>query len=362
MVIACIALLFTWQSATTGPSILQAAQQAELPAPNRQSNEPPQGTASPTTAAAPSVEQAYVGTNQCFQCHRPQTNTWSETKHAQAFTHVPEKYSNDVACLRCHVTGFGKANGFVAGTEKDLLMVGCESCHGAGAKHVDAANRFILATPDEEAQIQKEMKESIVRIPNDSVCAACHITQAHGIHPEYGEPLPGPRPSTTAASGSLVQCDFMPLAGHAKGSSSARTRYSPGYSVKTCGSCHYDQYQHARAEKHIALSATLPPKYVNDQECQKCHAMLGAAATILANASTQASHVGAACESCHGPALEHVRFNVRYIHGPRLGPQLEQAARDSIRKGKPESSCIGCHVGESHKEHPAFEGGASDSK
>ena len=347
---------------------LQTAGEVEEAAPNAASAESSQGilpqndvAASQNQVAAPAVEQAFVGTNQCFVCHRPQTNMWSETKHAQAFTNVPERYRSDATCLKCHVTGFGKANGFVAGTEKDLFMVGCESCHGPGAKHVDAANRFVLATPDEEAQIQKEMKQTIIRTPTDTVCAACHITQAHGTHPEYGESLPEPRIASSAvARGSSDQCNVSPLGTRAFGSTSAPTRYSPGYSVKTCGSCHYDQYLRARAEKHFSLSSMLPSKYMDDQNCQKCHVKGEAAASRVANTATHVNHIGVSCESCHGPALDHVQFNVRFIHGPPLRAELDQAARDSIRKTKPDSSCIECHVGESHKEHPEFEADSPD--
>jgi hypothetical protein len=317
----------------------------------------PQAPSATLAPAAPTVEQSFVGTNQCFACHRPQTNSWSETKHAQAFTHLPEAYRSDEACLKCHVTAFGEANGFVAGTEKDLLMVGCESCHGPGARHIDAAKRFVLAMPGEEEQIQKEMKETIRRTPSDSVCASCHITQAHGTHPEYGETLPGPRDGRKAqGSGFAYHCDPRLLATHSSPSASGRVAYAAGYSVKTCGSCHYDQYQHARVETHFALDAELPHKYLHDEECQKCHVSSGGvAARLVASDSAQQNLVGAACEICHGPALEHVRFNVRFIHRAPLGPQLEQAARDSIRKRKPDALCTQCHLGVSHKEHPSFE-------
>jgi hypothetical protein len=131
-------------------------------------------------------------------------------------------------------------------------------------------------------------------------------------------------------------------------------RYVPGYSVKTCGSCHYDQYLQWRIEKHSALAASLPAKHANDQNCTKCHSNAG---FVNSTVSTDVHHaqIGVACESCHGPALEHVRFNVRFIHGPPLGPRLEQAARESIRKGKSATACVQCHVGQSHKEHPQFE-------
>ena len=106
-----------------------------------------------------------MGTNKCYICHRRQTDAWSETKHAHAVTNVPEKYRNDPACLKCHVTAFGKEGGYASGTDKDLLMVGCEACHGPGAQHIDAAQRFVLANPGEEAKIEKEMRSTIVKTP-----------------------------------------------------------------------------------------------------------------------------------------------------------------------------------------------------
>ena len=312
--------------------------------------------ASADDAPAPAVEQAYIGTNQCFVCHRQQANAWSETNHAQAHTHLPETYRNDAACLKCHVTGFDRPSGFVARTDKDLSMVGCESCHGPGALHVDAAQRFVLATAN-EAEIEQEMRESIIKTPTDSVCVACHTTQAHGSHPAYGEALPSP-----AAGGSVVQCEPVvpcdPVSSFANRSAQtgARARYAPGYSVKTCGSCHYDRYKHWRDEKHADLAAALPAKYSRQQDCRQCHVNAGAAVGRLAmGTGAQPNQIGVTCESCHGPALEHVRFNVRYIHGPPLGAKLEQAARQSIRKGKPAAACIQCHVVERHQEHPQFD-------
>jgi hypothetical protein len=285
---------------------------------------------------APVPEQSYMGSDQCFVCHRPQTGTWSESKHAQAFTHLPDRYRGDQSCLKCHVTAFGEPGGFAAGVEKDLLMVGCESCHGPGALHIDAAKRFVLATPEDEAKIEKEMRQTITKAPADSVCIKCHITQAHQRHPAYhGQP-----------SG-LAHSALRPTFG-------APAWYYPGYSVKTCGSCHYDRYKQWTLEKHSALNSNLPTKYRNNQDCAKCHT--SADSVNRTPSPDGAPHfIGAACENCHGPGLEHVRFNVRLINSPSLSPSLEQAARLSMRKGKPTTSCVQCHVGESHKQHPEFE-------
>jgi len=310
----------------------------------------PPEAASPGERPTPLNERSYAGTNQCFICHRPQTNTWSETKHAHAFTDVPEVYRGDPSCLTCHSTGFGKPGGYVSGTDKDLSMVGCESCHGPGAQHIDAAQRFVLATTDADV-IEKEMRDTIVKTPTDSVCIRCHIMQAHQRHPVFeGQVVSG------AASGSVAPCMQIETPGPWSTSATAPVHHASTYSVKTCGGCHYDQYKQWSTGKHAELFAVLPTAYRNDQECQQCHPKSG---TVAQSASVGSGPhhglIGAACESCHGPGLEHVRFTRQFISSPPLGPKLEQMARDAISQGKPTSLCVQCHVGQRHGQHPQFE-------
>ncbi len=96
----------------------------------------------------------YKGVQYCVSCHHPQADpsipgkgkpieTWSSTKHSNAYHTLFSKKSLDIAkklgikqpyrsdqCLKCHVTGFGvpEADNQVAHTEG----VGCEACHGPG--------------------------------------------------------------------------------------------------------------------------------------------------------------------------------------------------------------------------------------
>jgi hypothetical protein len=308
-------------------------------------------TAPPGQSQQLGAQQTYVGTNKCFICHRRQTDAWSETKHAHAFTDVPEKYRIDPTCLKCHLTAFGKEGGYASGTDKDLLMVGCESCHGPGAQHIDAAQRFVLANPGEEAKIENEMRSTIVKTPPDAVCASCHTVQAHQTHPPYDGALP-----SQVANTSAVVCDPA-MSVVPRWTSTASTVHSATrYSIKTCGGCHYDQYKQWGAEKHAALAKMLPNKYSNDPSCQHCHP--NASSVVSSPNASDESHknwIGIACESCHGPALEHVLFNKQFISGPPLGPKLEQAARNAIRNGKPASTCAQCHIRSGHKEHVAYD-------
>ena len=227
-------------------------------------------------------------------------------------------------------------------------MVGCEACHGPGARHVDAAQRFVLASPDEEANIEKEMRGSIVKTPTDSVCIACHIMQAHQRHPAYdGQVLPA------AARGSVVPCMPTAACGPWTSSTSAPVHDVSKYSVKTCGGCHYDQYKQWSTGKHFDLFAMLPAKYSSDQDCRQCHPKGGAVAQApTTGPESQFGRIGVVCESCHGPVLEHVRFTRQLISNTPLGPKLEQMARDAISKGKPTSLCVQCHVGQRHQQHP----------
>jgi len=107
------------------------------------------GAVASGSACGQEAEHAFLGPKKCKSCHMKQYKSWSKTKMSQAFEilkpgqraeaktaagYDPDKdYSTDEACVPCHVTGWGKAGGFVSIEETPLLAgVTCESCHGAG--------------------------------------------------------------------------------------------------------------------------------------------------------------------------------------------------------------------------------------
>ena len=303
---------------------------------------------------APLTEQSYTGSNRCFTCHRPQVAAWAATPHAEAYNHLPSKYKNDESCLKCHTTGFDQPGGFVAGSEKDLVSVGCETCHGPGALHENAAMRFALSsTEEEEEKLLKEMKATVILTPSDAVCAKCHTETGHGQHPPYDG-----QPQREIASARRTVHYYSPCCtSSAPSSTSTLTRYHAGYSVKTCGACHYDQYKRWRHDPHAALSAKVPAKYKNDAQCTTCHTQgHGVSKVVMAESGPELAdnYVNAACESCHGSGREHVKFNLPFIASPPLGPLLEQKSRESIRKDKSDNTCFQCHLGERHKSHVEY--------
>ncbi len=213
------------------------------------------------------------------------------------------------------------------------------------ALHEDAVKRWTLADPAEEEELLKQIKTNIVRMPTDSQCAVCHKAQAHQVHPAWeGQPAPsatvrGPVNPTTAVA------VVMPPS-------------AESYSVKTCGSCHYPQYQQWRNGAHAGLTAKIPANYQNDAKCLECHRENADSSrwyTATTDPSADVAQAGVACESCHGSGLKHVMFNKQHINALQPGPELEQTARQLMRQGKPESTCLQCHILERHGDHPKFE-------
>jgi hypothetical protein len=294
-------------------------------------------------------EQSYIGTDKCITCHRKQADIWSETKHANAFDHLPPKYREDASCLKCHLTGLDEPGGYVVGMTAEaaqpFLSVGCESCHGPGAVHAAGVQRWMTADPAEEEKLLKEMRAAIVKTPPDSQCAVCHQNQTHRSHPAYeGQPV-----RSSSFHGSSLETT----------SSAISPPPSPNsYSVKTCGSCHYEQYKTWLIDKHVGLSTGLPAKYENDESCLKCHRKSGEPSdwfTAETDPQTDAIPLGVGCESCHGSAVKHVLFNKQFISGPQLTPEIREATRELMRQEQLASACLQCHVRDGHQEHPKYE-------
>jgi len=104
------------------------------------------------------LENAFVGSQFCAECHQLQYRQWSNSAHAQAMETLEE--SNDpynLECLSCHVTGWGKKSGFAGHAETPKLVnVGCEECHGPGKRHLERKGKIKLQPID------------------DKICLRCH--------------------------------------------------------------------------------------------------------------------------------------------------------------------------------------------
>jgi formate-dependent nitrite reductase cytochrome c552 subunit len=307
-----------------------------------------------------------VGTSGCIECHREQTQSWSETKHAHTFTSLPAQYRATSTCLNCHVTGYGERGGYVQGTPvetlQELLDVGCEACHGPGSNHVKVARQLVeldlLAMSSEQiAELENRLRTTTQKSPPEAVCVRCHITpEGHKQHPPYqGQPR-------RAYAGRSPATFFHSVAASSRGLDVGEEATPPPGQVytgtKRCAACHYPQYQVWRTTPHAVSAAKLPTKYRSDGQCLECHItghgepggyMAGTPARVWQNL------LGVTCESCHGPGSEHVRQAKQFIGRGRLSPQAEQMVRATIYATPPGNVCTQCHMQQRHKKHPEFD-------
>ena len=91
-------------------------------------------------SARPPRDATYIGQKKCRICHFKEYRSWKKTKHAKAWSTLPEEDRGRPGCYRRHVTGYGEAGGYVNESETPRLSgVQCESCHGPGSAHAEAA-------------------------------------------------------------------------------------------------------------------------------------------------------------------------------------------------------------------------------
>jgi len=98
----------------------------------------PFDTALPIKVTADAVGgNRLAGAQKCAECHEAEFETWKDSSHARAFDSLRSRGSqNDPSCQVCHTTGYGWPDGFLGPARTpNRVAVGCESCHGPGARH-----------------------------------------------------------------------------------------------------------------------------------------------------------------------------------------------------------------------------------
>jgi hypothetical protein len=89
----------------------------------------------------------FAGSNACMSCHPDAAEVWKGTAHADALATLEQTGNDrDPDCVSCHVVGLDTVPGFQdRKTTPELSDVGCESCHGPGADHVEAPHKAPMA-------------------------------------------------------------------------------------------------------------------------------------------------------------------------------------------------------------------------
>jgi hypothetical protein len=116
---------------------------------------------------------AYVGSPACASCHASAFAWWRNHAHGAAYLTLQQRHKEfNLDCVGCHVTGYEQPGGSTVTHNLDLALVGvgCESCHGPGAEHVE----------------NPEVK--LVRDTPESTCVVCH-NEEHSDLFDYEEYL-----------------------------------------------------------------------------------------------------------------------------------------------------------------------------
>lgn len=231
----------------------------------------------------------YVGTETCLTCHQEQSEKFQKSFHAKMFA---EKKHIDAA-------------------------KSCETCHGAGSLHAEAAgdrNNPGFATIRSPKSEPKRLGES---------CLECHAKS----HPNWQE-------STHARKG--VTCNACHSIHQESGPGVPHTALlKKGSATETCFQCHKDKEAHVKRASHMPIKE-------GGMSCNSCHNPHGSPYAKQLRAAT----TNELCYQCHaekkGPFLwEHapVRENCLSCH------DAHGSLHDKMLAAKrPFVLCQKCHV------------------
>ena len=228
---------------------------------------------------------------------------------AHCFAAEPNRYVGNAACKDCHQNEFrlfsGNAHSRSAGSEN----TGCESCHGPGEAHVNAAGgkstivAFTALSPAKAAEAclrchQNEPARANVRTSahtlNGVACLSCHSIHSAATAKDL---LAAPQTKLCYQCHADVRSQFdMPF----------KHRVNEG--VMTCSDCHNPHGTFAPTWGAITRTRMVEQAPANEEACLKCHAdKRGPFAYEHPSVRVEG------CEMCHAP---HGSPNSRLLRRP----------------------------------------------
>lgn len=199
-----------------------------------------------------------------------------------------------VGCMDCHAGRLnaerGSDNRF--GSPAFLeYAIGCERCHGPGARHVDYQR---APDPDEEDPIVNPAR--LDPAPREDICAQCHL-QGRGRVPHYGQQLGDFRPGQRLEETCVVFVDearaepdgTTRAVSHVE-QMRASTCFRESGGRFGCTSCHDPHSQPAESEKWSFYR----------EKCLQCHETQGCR---VPESERRLREPNDSCVNCHMPRL-----------------------------------------------------------
>ena len=107
----------------------------------------------------PIARSYYIGeAERCKKCHTKEYAAWEKSAHARSWQSlVNDKKTKSLKCVSCHVSGFGRLEGFInVNITPAMKNVSCTDCHYTAENH-----------------FKKKDKNSVQKI-NRNTCIRCH--------------------------------------------------------------------------------------------------------------------------------------------------------------------------------------------
>ena len=237
----------------------------------------------PFYAGAQTLPPGYAGSEICKVCHEDLSNAFAKSPHHVVDTNVTRGWQ-------------GRA---------------CESCHGPGEKHAEAADPALIRNP-----------ANLAAAAADKICLTCHLNQPTQI---------GRLESSHAHN--QVSC----TACHKVHESQPLVIRKREATNKLCGSCHLNVWAQFQRPFHHKLPE-------GDMSCVDCHNPHGSIRPAMLQ-SFAANEPG--CFGCHGDkrgpfTFEHapVRFEgCQACHEPHGSANPRMLIRADVR-----FVCLECHA------------------
>jgi peroxiredoxin len=235
--------------------------------------------------------KGYSGQDRCAICHEKEYVQWSLTRHPYAFKSLQRKgKEDDPACVSCHVTGWGKPEGYAMNEKKDsktLEGVQCESCHGPG---YEACTAFTGTKPHKKNSEEWQ-----------ALCRTCH-TEKESLNFNFARRFPKVLHSAPPDIASLSREQRVKLLTDHKRNNDLFGNAASYAGAASCKKCH--ELEYAQWSKTAHAAAADSPAAASAPPDKKYRFTTGSGSP---GGYPAPGRLGVQCEACHGPGERHVK-------------------------------------------------------